>query len=57
MKKENLGDFTMILLLVFIVLKITGLVSWSWYFVLSPVWVPLVLLMLLYAIGNIIFKK
>jgi hypothetical protein len=28
------------LLLIFIVLKATGLINWSWWVVLSPFWVP-----------------
>lgn len=32
------------LLLIFIVLKLAGLVAWSWWFVLSPIWFLLVLL-------------
>jgi phosphoglycerol transferase MdoB-like AlkP superfamily enzyme len=30
-----------ILLVVFIVLKLTGVISWSWWWVLSPFWIPL----------------
>lgn len=30
-------------LIVFIILKITGLVEWSWIFVLSPLWIPVAL--------------
>lgn len=26
----------------FIVLKLTGAVDWSWFWVLSPLWVPLI---------------
>lgn len=29
-----------ILLIVFVVLKLAGLVDWSWYWVLSPLWIP-----------------
>lgn len=25
---------------IFIVLKVTGLIGWSWVWVLSPIWVP-----------------
>lgn len=28
------------LLILFIVLKLTGVVSWSWLWVLSPLWIP-----------------
>jgi hypothetical protein len=29
------------LLVVFVVLKLAGLVAWSWLWVLAPLWVPL----------------
>jgi len=28
------------LLIVFVVLKLTGLVAWSWVWVLAPFWIP-----------------
>ena len=30
-----------LLLVVFIVLKLTGVITWSWWWVLSPLWIPL----------------
>ena len=30
-----------LLLVVFIVLKLTGVIIWSWWWVLSPLWIPL----------------
>ena len=29
-----------LLTLVFIVLKLTGVISWSWVWVLAPLWIP-----------------
>ena len=34
------------LLLIFVVLKLVGVVSWSWWLVLSPLWFPWVVLSL-----------
>jgi hypothetical protein len=31
--------FTGLLTIVFIVLKLTGYITWSWWWVLSPVWI------------------
>ena len=39
-----------ILGVVFIVLKLTGVISWSWVWVLAPFWIPLVLVVLILAI-------
>lgn len=30
-----------VLLIVFITLKLTGLVDWSWWWVMAPLWIPL----------------
>lgn len=36
--REALG----MLLAVFVTLKLTGVVAWSWWWVLAPFWVPLI---------------
>lgn len=33
--------FTSLLLLAFIILKLTHFIDWSWWWVLSPLWIPL----------------
>lgn len=35
--------FCGLLAIVFIVLKLIGLISWSWLWVLAPIWIPVVL--------------
>lgn len=42
------GGFCSALALVFITLKLTNTIVWSWFWVLSPIWAPLV-------IGGVIF--
>ena len=37
--------FSSALLLTFIILKLVGVINWSWWWVLSPIWIPVVLLM------------
>lgn len=32
--------FTSLLLLAFIILKLCNVISWSWFWVLSPFWIP-----------------
>jgi hypothetical protein len=34
---------TGVLFVVFLVLKLTGNIDWSWWWVTSPLWIPLVL--------------
>ncbi len=35
--------FAGMLALVFITLKLTGHIDWSWWWVLSPIWIPFVI--------------
>lgn len=35
-----------VLLIVFIVLKLVGTINWSWWWVLSPLWIDLVIYLL-----------
>lgn len=37
------GDSGTVLLIVFIVLKLTGNITWSWVWVLSPLWIGAIL--------------
>jgi hypothetical protein len=39
-----------ILFVVFLVLKLTGNIDWSWWWVTSPLWLPLVLTFLILSI-------
>ena len=49
----NSGVLT-VLFVVFLVLKLTGEIDWSWWWVTSPLWLPLVLL-LVTIIGVVVF--
>lgn len=39
--KESSLSFSTLLLLGFIILKLCGVIMWSWWWVLSPLWIPL----------------
>lgn len=41
--------FVGLLAIVFIVLKLTGYIAWSWVWVLAPLWAPIVFVMLIIA--------
>ena len=50
-KKEKNGSrggigFAGLLTLVFIVLKLCGVIAWSWWWVLAPLWIPVGLIIL-----------
>ena len=40
--KSGIG-FSSLLLLLFIGLKLGGVINWSWWWVLSPIWIPLLI--------------
>lgn len=48
-RKSNTGGiaFCDALGLVFIVLKLTGFITWPWYGVLAPIWIPILLAVLI----------
>jgi len=49
-----------ILFIVFLVLKLTDNIDWSWWWVTSPLWLPLAIvcvLLILLGLGNVIFKR
>lgn len=47
--------FTGALTIAFIVLKLTGVIGWSWWWVLSPIWISALVALGLLAIGFIGF--
>ena len=52
--KETGLSFTTVLLIIFIVLKLVGSIAWSWWWVLSPLWIPIAFWLILIFIGLII---
>ena len=49
-KRENNSSgigFCGLLTIVFIVLKLVGVISWSWLWVLSPIWIVLLIVIAL----------
>jgi hypothetical protein len=56
-RPRGIGFFGL-LTIVFITLKLTGFIGWSWVWVLSPLWIPMalvlcVLLIVFIRMGNI----
>lgn len=47
MKFYLLGSIPLILLVAFVTLRLLKVIAWSWWWVLAPAWVPLVLIILL----------
>ncbi len=40
--------FVGLLTIVFIVLKLTGFITWSWWWVLAPVWITILLVCIVF---------
>lgn len=36
-------SFSSILFLIFLVLKLTNVIDWSWWWVTSPLWIPIII--------------
>lgn len=47
-------SFAGLLAIVFIVLKLVGVIDWSWLWVLSPLWIGLAIALLIFVVGLII---
>jgi len=51
--KGGIG-FTGVLTIAFIVLKLCGVISWGWLWVLSPIWISIGLVLLILVVACII---
>lgn len=63
MKKSTSSSgisLTTVLFLIFLILKLTGNIDWSWWWVTSPLWIPLALVLsimgIAFMIGFIVFN-
>jgi hypothetical protein len=52
-KSGGIG-FGGVLAIVFIVLKLVGVINWSWVWVLSPIWIPMMLVIILILISELL---
>ena len=41
--RYNGVSFSSILFLVFLVLKLTNVIDWSWWWVTAPLWIPIII--------------
>ena len=49
--------FTGLLTIVFVILKLLGKIDWSWWWVLSPLWISFLLVMVFFVMVLIIELK
>lgn len=60
MKNNNNGGgigFIGLLTITFIVLKLCNVINWSWWWVLSPLWISLILSIIILIIIYLIWRK
>ena len=50
---QKVFPFLPILALIFITLKLTGYITWSWLWVLSPLWLPIAIVIWLFIVAFI----
>ena len=53
-------NFLGLLTILFITLKLTNVIDWSWWWVLSPLWLPVVIVLAIIAIVGVVafcYKK
>ena len=46
--------FSSLLAILFITLKLTGVITWSWLWVLAPIWIPFVIVVFVLIIAGIV---
>ena len=56
--RESTGGigFTGLLTIAFIVLKLCGVIDWSWMWILSPIWISIILVVVILLIALIVKK-
>ena len=45
-----------VLIIVFVVLKLIGVINWSWLWVLSPFWIPMAIVLLVFVSIGLFFR-
>jgi Ca2+/H+ antiporter len=53
--KFNSSMFT-ILFVIFLILKLTGEIDWSWWWVTSPLWLPIAAALVIIAIALVVYN-
>jgi len=51
---NGIGCFT-VLAMIFVVLKLTDNIDWSWWWILAPIWIPAVLVLAI--VGFVVVSK
>lgn len=49
--------FTGLLTIAFIVLKLLGIITWSWVWVFAPIWIDAILVIILLAVLFFVYRR
>ena len=53
-KVQGSFPFLSILCLIFITLKLTGYIAWSWWWVLAPIWIPVTIVLAIFVVVGMV---
>lgn len=56
-KAYDMGGPLTVLTLIFITLKLCKVITWSWWWVLCPIWIPLAVMLLIVAFCVVVAMK
>lgn len=57
-RSNNVIGLDSVLFVVFLVLKLTHVIDWSWWWITAPLWIPVVLVLLVFLIkGWIVVRR
>jgi len=54
---NNGTDYAGILFIIFLVLKLIGVITWSWWWVTSPLWITAIFVIVVYFILHLFYGK
>lgn len=55
-KSSNGLGLGTILFLIFLVLKLTGYIDWSWWWIMAPIWIPVAILIGIILVAYLMHK-
>jgi hypothetical protein len=50
--KSKVGDKMNDLFYIFLILKLCGVINWSWWWVTAPLWIPILLVLIILPFEN-----
>jgi|694.fasta_scaffold106969_1 hypothetical protein len=51
------ASLEMVLFVIFLTLKLTGVIDWSWWWITSPLWIPVLFMLTVLGIGWLVIMN